>query len=49
VQDEIDSFKQKSKDYGKLVGQFISTIDEKNAVQYHEGTLQGYIHSFRSL
>jgi hypothetical protein len=49
TQDEIDSFKQKAKDYGKVVGQFISTIDEKNAVQYHEGTLQGYIHSFWEL
>lgn len=47
--DEIESFKQKAKDYGKVVGQFISTINETNAVKYHENTLQGYVHSFWEL
>jgi len=49
TQDEIESFKHKAKDYGKVVGQFISTIDETNAFKYHQDTLQEYIHSFWEL
>jgi hypothetical protein len=30
--DDIESYKKKSKDYGKVIGQFMSTIDETNAV-----------------
>jgi len=49
TQDEIESFKQKAKEYGKVVGRFISTIDDKNAAKYYHDTLQGYIHSFWEL
>lgn len=49
TQDEIESFKLKAKEYGKVVGQFLSTIDDTNAVKYFQDTLQGYIHSFWEL
>ena len=48
-QDDIDSFKEKAKDYGKVVGRFMSTIDDTNATKYYQDTLQGYVHSFWEL
>lgn len=49
TQDEIKSFKQKAKDYGKVIGRFISTIDDKNAVKHCKETLRQYIPSFWEL
>jgi hypothetical protein len=49
TQYEIESFKQKAKEYGKIIGRFISRIDDKNAAKYYQGTVQGYIHSFWEL
>lgn len=49
TQDEIESFKQKAKEYGKVVGRFMSTFDDKNAAKYYQDTLQGYIYSFWEL
>ena len=49
TQDEIESFKQKAKEYGKVVGRFMSKIDDKNAAKYYQDTLQWYIHSFWEL
>ncbi len=46
TQDDIDNFKRKATEYGKIVGQFFSTINENNAVDLYEQTLHGYIHSF---
>jgi hypothetical protein len=48
-QDDIDSFKEKAKDYGKVVGKFISTINDTNATKYYQDTLRGYVHSFWEL
>lgn len=49
TQDEIESFKQKAKEYGEVVGQFFSTIDDQNTTKYYKDTLKSYIHSFWEL
>ena len=46
TQDEIDNFKQKATEYGKIVGQFFSTINDTNVFELYEQILHGYIHSF---
>lgn len=47
--DDIVDFKQKASDYGKVVGQFISTIDDNNLIEFYENTLRGYVDSFWEL
>lgn len=49
TQVEIEDFKQKSKEYGKVLSRFMSTINDKNATKYCQDTLQEYIHSFWEL
>ena len=46
TQDDIDNFKQKAAEYGKIIGQYFSTINDNNVVALHEQLLHGYIHSF---
>jgi hypothetical protein len=46
TQEEIDKFKLKATEYGKIVGQFFSTINDNNVVELYEQVLHGYIHSF---
>jgi hypothetical protein len=47
--DDIAKFKTKATEYGKVVGQFMATIDDSNVVDLYENTLQDYIHSFWEL
>ena len=49
TQDEVESFKQKAEEYGKIIGRFMSTFDDKNVAKYCQDTFQGYIHSFWEL
>src|SRR5690606_25792550 len=46
TQQEIENFKQKATEYGKIVGQFFSTISDNNVIELYEQTLHSYIHSF---
>jgi hypothetical protein len=46
TQEDIEDFKQKVTEYGKIIGQFFSKIDDKNIVDLYEKTLEGYISSF---
>ena len=46
TQDDIDIFKQKAIEYGKIVGQFFSTINENNVIELYEQIQHGYIESF---
>jgi hypothetical protein len=49
TQDDIYIFKQKAKEYGKVVGKFIATIDDTNIASLYDKTFHGYIHSFWEL
>lgn len=49
TQDDITNFKQKAMEYGKVVGQFMATIDDSNVVIFYENTLRNYVHSFWEL
>ena len=44
--EDIKNFKQKVTEYGKIIGQFMSRIDDNNIVALYEKTLHGYISSF---
>lgn len=46
TQEEIDEFKQKATEYGKIVGKFFSTLNNENIIETYEQLLHGYIHSF---
>ncbi len=48
-QDDILNFKIKASEYGKVVGQFMATIDDNNIASLYENTLRNYIHSFWEL
>lgn len=45
-QEDIEDFKQKVTEYGRVIGQFMSKIDDNNVVDLYEKTLRGYISSF---
>jgi hypothetical protein len=45
-QEDIEDFKQKATEYGKVIRQFMSKIDDNNVVDLYEKTLRGYISSF---
>jgi len=47
--DDIANFKQKVKEFGKVIGQFMSTINDNNVVSLHENTLRNYVDSFWEL
>ncbi|AXE16818.1 hypothetical protein DR864_03240 [Runella rosea] len=46
TQNEIDNFKVKATQYGKIVGYFFSTISENNVIDLFEQTQHSYINSF---
>jgi len=46
TQDDIADFKQKVTKYGKIVGQFMSRINDNTIINYYEELLRGYINSF---
>lgn len=49
TQEDIANFKQKATDYGKLIGQFISNINDNNVIELYETLLRGYVDSFWEL
>ena len=49
TQEDIDNFKKKVNEYGKIVGLFMSRINDSNVINYYEQLLRGYIHSFWEL
>ena len=49
TQNDIEDFKQKVIEYGKIVGQFMSKINDSNVISYFEQLLHGYITSFWEL
>lgn len=49
TQDDIKKFKEKAVEYGKIIGKFMSTLDDSNFFLTYENTLKTYIHSFWEL
>lgn len=49
TQEDIANFKQKATEYGKVIGQFISNINDSNIIDLYENILQGYVNSFWEL
>jgi len=49
TKDDISDFKQKATEYGKIVGQFMSKMNDSNFMSYYEQLLHGYINSFWEL
>jgi hypothetical protein len=49
TQDDIEIFKQKVSEYGKIIGQFMSKLNDSNVADYYDVLLQGYISSFWEL
>jgi len=47
--DDITNFKQKVAEFGKVIGQFMATINDSNVENLYENTLQNYVHSFWEL
>jgi hypothetical protein len=45
-QSDIEYFKKKVKEYGKLIGKFMSKINDSNVLIYHEKLVFGYESSF---
>jgi len=48
-EDDITSFKQKAIEYGKVIGKFMTTINDENVIPFYETILLNYIHSFWEL
>ncbi len=48
-QEDIEDFKQKVTEYGKVIGRFISSIEDSNFIEFYENTLSGYVDSFWEL
>jgi hypothetical protein len=46
---DITDFKQKATEYGKIIGQFMSNINNENVIDLYETNLRGYINSFWEL
>lgn len=46
---DIADFKQKATEYSRIVGQFMSNINDRNVILYYEQLLRGYINSFWEL
>lgn len=49
TQEDINNFKLKATEYGKVVGQFMATIDDSNVLTFYNNTLRNYVHSFWEL
>jgi hypothetical protein len=47
--DDITNFKQKAAEFGKVIGQFMATINDSNVENLYENTLLIYVHSFWEL
>jgi hypothetical protein len=48
-QEDIEYFKQKVSEYGKIIGRFMSNINDGNVIDLYEKTLRGYVSSFWEL
>jgi len=48
-QDDINDFKQKAIEYGKIVGQFMAKVNNSNIILYYKQLLRGYLNSFWEL
>lgn len=48
-QDDITDFKQKVNDYGRIIGQFMSGIDDNNILTIYEQVMSNYIIAFWEL
>lgn len=46
TQEEISNFKVKATQYGRIVGQYFSNINDNNVIKLYKQVLHGYIHSF---
>lgn len=49
TEDDVTNFKQKASEYGKVIGQFMSSVDDSNIIQFYEKTSREYINSFLEL
>ncbi len=49
TQEDINDFKQKVSEYGKIVGRFMASINNDNFIDLYEETLHSYISSFWEL
>ncbi|EKD31832.1 MAG: hypothetical protein ACD_77C00236G0010 [uncultured bacterium] len=49
TQDDITNFKQKATEYGKVIGQFMSCVNDSNVIQFYDNTFREYINSFWEL
>ena len=49
TQEDIINFRQKTTEFGKAIGQFISTINDTNVINLYEEVLRGYIEDFWEL
>jgi len=49
TQDDITNFKQKATEYNKVIGQFMSSINESNVIQLYDNTVREYTNSFWEL
>lgn len=48
-QEDIENFKLKATEYGKVIGKFMATIDDNNVMNSYGNTLRNYVHSFWEL
>jgi len=49
TQDDITNFKQKATEYNKVIGQFMSSINDSNVIQLYDNTVREYTNSFWEL
>ncbi|MHB8402703.1 MAG: hypothetical protein ACYDCN_11880, partial [Bacteroidia bacterium] len=49
TKEDIAIFKQKATEYGKVIGQFMSKVNDSNVIDLYEKTLHGYVNSFWEL
>ena len=49
TQEDIKEFKQKATEYGKVIGQFMSNVNDSNVIDLYKKTLRGYSNSFWEL
>ena len=49
TQEDIEDFKQKVSEYGKITGQFMSNINDDNVIDLYEKSLHGYVSSLWKL
>ncbi|TAL68618.1 MAG: hypothetical protein EPN82_10085 [Bacteroidetes bacterium] len=49
TENDIEDFKRKAVEYGKIVGQFMAKINDSNIISYYEQLLHEYINSFWEL